>query len=74
MARREHSEALSAPQAIRQSRQSRGFFSNLFASAPPAHRPLYKHTSDENACRISGTMSVKKMTGVSLTLNGIGHG
>ena len=60
---REHSEALSARQAIAQSRKSRGFLSTIFRRSGPAFRPTYNHKSDGSACRVYGTLEVKKVTG-----------
>jgi hypothetical protein len=59
---REHSEALSARKAIAQSRKSRGFFSVFWRSAP-TYRPTYNYKSDGTACRVYGTLDVKKVTG-----------
>src|ERR1700691_570572 len=64
-ANREHSKALSARQAIAQSRKSRGFFSAVFRRGPPEFRPTYKYRRDKSgsACRVFGSLEVKKVTG-----------
>lgn len=59
---REHAKALSARQAVAQSRKSRGFFS-FFKRGQPDYRPTYNHKADSDACRIYGTLNVKKVTG-----------
>jgi endoplasmic reticulum-Golgi intermediate compartment protein 2 len=59
---REHSEALSARKAIAQSRKSRGFFS-IFWPTTPTYRPTYNYKSEGTACRVYGTLDVKKVTG-----------
>lgn len=60
---REHAKALSARQAISQSRKSRGFFS-WFRRAEPEFRPTYNYETDGSACRIYGSLQVKKVTGM----------
>ena len=59
---REHAKALSARQAVAQSRKSRGFFT-FFKRVQPEYRPTYNHKPDGDACRIYGTLGVKKVTG-----------
>lgn len=60
---REHSEMLSARQAIAQSRRSRGFFDTLFRRSSDGYRPTYNYQADGSACRVYGTLEVKKVTG-----------
>jgi len=69
---KEHAKDLSARQAIAQSRNSRGFFS-FFKSAQPEYRPTYNHKTDGDACRIYGTLGVRKVT-ANLHINTLGHG
>lgn len=60
---KEHAEALSARQAISQSRKSRGFFSTLLRRSTSEYRPTYNYQPDGSACRVYGTIPVKKVTG-----------
>lgn len=60
---KEHAEALSARQAIAQSRKSRGFFATLFRSSTAEFRPTYNYQPGGSACRVYGTIPVKKVTG-----------
>ncbi|KAI6035703.1 endoplasmic reticulum vesicle transporter-domain-containing protein [Pisolithus marmoratus] len=69
---KEHQKALSARQAIAQSRKSRGLFSFL-RRKQPEFRPTYNHRSDGTACRIYGSLSVKKVT-ANLHVTTLGHG
>ncbi|KAJ7705730.1 DUF1692-domain-containing protein [Mycena olivaceomarginata] len=63
-----HSQALSARQAVAQSRNSRGFFSTMFQWAnPEPYMPRYKHEPDARGCR------VKKVT-ANLHITTLGHG
>ncbi|KAF9228759.1 DUF1692-domain-containing protein [Gyrodon lividus] len=68
----EHAKALSARQAVAQSRKSRGFFS-FFKRAEPDFRPTYDHRADGDACRIYGSLKVKKVT-ANLHITTLGHG
>ncbi|KAF8992354.1 endoplasmic reticulum vesicle transporter-domain-containing protein [Cyathus striatus] len=70
---KEHAEALSASQALSQSRSSRGFFSTLFRSSKPSFKPSYKHKEDSDSCRIFGTLMVKRVT-ANLHITTLGHG
>lgn len=64
---REHSKGLSARQALSQSRKSRGFFDSLLRrNSEPKFKPTYNHVPDGGACRIYGTMPVKRVTGTYL--------
>ncbi|KAF8224086.1 DUF1692-domain-containing protein [Tricholoma matsutake] len=67
-----HSEALSVRQAISQSRKSRGFFS-FFKRKEPEFKPTYKHEAAGSACRIYGTLLVKRVT-ANLHITSLGHG
>lgn len=69
---KEHAKALSARQAISQSRKSRGFFS-WFRRAETEFRPTYNHETDGSACRIFGSLQVKKVT-ANLHVTTLGHG
>ncbi|KAF8557110.1 DUF1692-domain-containing protein [Imleria badia] len=69
---KEHANALSARQAVAQSRNSRGFFS-FFKRAQSDYRPTYNHKADGDACRIYGTLGVKKVT-ANLHVTTLGHG
>lgn len=60
---REHAEALTARQAIAESRKSRGFLSGLFRHSQDLYKPTYNYVPDGSACRIYGSLSVKKVTG-----------
>ncbi|KAJ7816527.1 DUF1692-domain-containing protein [Mycena olivaceomarginata] len=69
-----HSQALSARQAVAQSRNSRGFFSTMFQWAnPEPYMPRYKHEPDARGCRVSGQVEVKKVT-ANLHITTLGHG
>lgn len=59
----EHTQALSARQAIAQSRKSRGLLDTVLRRDPPAFKPTYNYRPDGSACRIFGTVTVKKVTG-----------
>ena len=61
----EHTQALSVRQAIAQSRKSRGFLGTILRRDPPLFKPTYNYGPDGNACRIFGTVNVKKVTGKS---------
>ncbi|KAG8213457.1 endoplasmic reticulum vesicle transporter-domain-containing protein [Butyriboletus roseoflavus] len=69
---KEHAMELSARQAVSQSRKSRGFFSFL-QRAEPDYRPTYNHKADGDACRIYGTLAVKKVT-ANLHVTALGYG
>ncbi|KAJ2926847.1 hypothetical protein H1R20_g10243, partial [Candolleomyces eurysporus] len=69
----EHATALSARQAISQSRKSRGFFSYLSRRNTTQWKPTYNHVEDGSACRIWGTMFVKRVT-ANLHITTLGHG
>ncbi|CCL99926.1 uncharacterized protein FIBRA_01951 [Fibroporia radiculosa] len=70
---KEHAAALSAQQAIAQSRKSRGFFSTLFRKDVAQYRPTHNYQKDGSACRIYGTITAKKAT-ANLHITTIGHG
>ncbi|KAH7884895.1 endoplasmic reticulum vesicle transporter-domain-containing protein [Phlebopus sp. FC_14] len=69
---KQHAQALSARQVVAQSRKSRGFFS-MFRRSEPDFRPTYNHKSDGDACRIYGSLTVKKLT-ANLHITTLGHG
>lgn len=62
----EHTQALSVRQAIAQSRKSRGFLDTILRREAPAFKPTYNYRPDGSACRIYGTVAVKKVTGKRL--------
>jgi endoplasmic reticulum-Golgi intermediate compartment protein 2 len=62
---KEHAAALSARQAVAQSRKSRGLFSTLFRRNNDGYRPTYNYQPAGSACRVYGTVQVKKVTGWS---------
>jgi hypothetical protein len=64
---------LSARQAVSQSRKSRGFFSYLSRTNNTQWKPTYNHVEDGSACRIWGTMFVKRVT-ANLHVTTLGHG
>jgi hypothetical protein len=65
---REHAEALTARQAIAESRKSRGFLAGLFSRSQDLYKPTYNHVKDGSACRIYGSLTVKRITGASSML------
>ncbi|KLO17378.1 DUF1692-domain-containing protein [Schizopora paradoxa] len=67
-----HSKALDAQQAVTQSRKSRGMFATLFRKKSD-FRPTYNHKPDGSACRIYGSLTVKKVT-ANLHITTLGHG
>ena len=60
---REHAAALSSRQAIAQSRKSRGLFNWFYRREESLFKPMYEYKTGESACRISGTLAVKRVTG-----------
>ncbi|KAI0259108.1 endoplasmic reticulum vesicle transporter-domain-containing protein [Gloeopeniophorella convolvens] len=70
---KEHAEALSARQAVSESRKSRGLLSGLFRRSKDLYKPTYNYVSDGSACRVYGSLSVKKVT-ANLHITTLGHG
>ncbi|KAI0703847.1 DUF1692-domain-containing protein [Cytidiella melzeri] len=70
---KEHANALSARQAVAQSRKSRGFFATLFSHHTQGYRPTYNYKPAGSACRVYGTVQVKKVT-ANLHITTLGHG
>ncbi|KAN0133418.1 DUF1692 domain containing protein [Lactarius tabidus] len=70
---KEHAEALTARQAIAESRQSRGVLAGLFSRSEDLYKPTYNHDKDGSACRIYGSFSVKRIT-ANLHVTSLGHG
>ncbi|KAH8094490.1 DUF1692-domain-containing protein [Cristinia sonorae] len=70
---KQHAEALSARQAISQSRKSRGLFATLFRRTASQYRPTYNYQPAGTACRVYGTVDVKKVT-ANLHITTLGHG
>ena len=64
----EHTQALSVRQAIAQSRKSRGLLDTILRRDPPPFKPTYDYRPDGSACRIFGTVTVKKVTGNTFVL------
>lgn len=60
----EHTQALSVRQAIAQSRKSRGFLDTILRRESLPFKPTYNYRPDGSACRIFGTVTVKKVTGI----------
>lgn len=62
---------------VRESRKSRGFFSIFSRSPKPQFKPTYRHPNMGKvagaACRIYGSMFVKKVT-ANLHITTAGHG
>ncbi|KAL0945316.1 hypothetical protein HGRIS_000819 [Hohenbuehelia grisea] len=70
---KEHTEMLSAQQAVAQSRRSRGLFDTILRRKTDGFRPTYYHEADASACRIYGSLEVKKVT-ANLHITTLGHG
>jgi len=70
---KEHAEALTARQAIAESRKSRGFLSGLFRRSQDLYKPTYNYVADGSACRIYGSLTVKRVT-ANLHITTLGHG
>ncbi|KIJ52477.1 hypothetical protein M422DRAFT_26067 [Sphaerobolus stellatus SS14] len=68
----EHTAMLSARRAIAESRESRGFFS-FWRPSTPQFRPTANYQPDGSACRIYGSLDVKKVT-ANLHITALGHG
>lgn len=60
---REHTRSLDARKAVAQSRKSRGFFDVILRRSRDTFRPTYNYKPDGGACRVYGSMAVKKVTG-----------
>ncbi|GLB44741.1 putative endoplasmic Reticulum-Golgi Intermediate Compartment (ERGIC) [Lyophyllum shimeji] len=67
-----HSQALSVHAAVAQSRKSRGLFS-FFRRSKPLFPPTYKHEASADACRVWGSLGVKRVT-ANLHITTLGHG
>jgi hypothetical protein len=64
---REHGRQVSVTETVSQSKASRGIFA-FWRRAKPVFKPTYAHEPDAAACRIYGSLLVKKVTGMySLT-------
>jgi endoplasmic reticulum-Golgi intermediate compartment protein 2 len=59
---REHQRRLSTREIVAASRRSRGFFS-LFKANRPQFKKTWNHTPDGSACRVYGSVSVRKLSG-----------
>ncbi|KAI0373635.1 DUF1692-domain-containing protein [Pilatotrama ljubarskyi] len=70
---KEHAEALSARQAVAQSRSSRGFFDVLLRRSGNRYKPTYNYQPDGSACRVFGTITAKRVT-ANLHVTTLGHG
>ncbi|KAF8054932.1 endoplasmic reticulum-golgi intermediate compartment protein 2 [Lyophyllum atratum] len=69
---KEHTEAQSVQKTVAQSRKSRGLFS-FFRRAKSDFHPTYKHEAAADACRVWGTLGVKRVT-ANLHITTLGHG
>lgn len=69
----EHAEALTARQAVAESRKSRGLLSGLFRRSQDLYKPTYNYVPDGSACRIYGSLTVKRVT-ANLHITTLGHG
>ncbi|KAF9261353.1 DUF1692-domain-containing protein [Marasmius fiardii PR-910] len=74
-AMQEHTKMLSAGEAIKQSRKTRGFFDifRINKSKAPEIRPALQYEADGSACRVYGHLLVKKVT-ANLHITTLGHG
>lgn len=70
---RTQQEQLSATQVVAQSRRSRGLFATLFRRNKSEFRPTYNYQRGGGACRIYGSIQVKKVT-ANLHITTLGHG
>jgi hypothetical protein len=68
-----HTEMLSARQALAQSRKSRGLFSFFGVGSKPGFKPTFNHQPHADACRIYGSLTVKRVT-ANLHITTLGHG
>ena len=69
-----HSRALSVSEAVAQSRKSRGLFAFIRRlRSSPAARLKTKHQASSEACRIWGSLAVKRVT-ANLHITTLGHG
>jgi uncharacterized protein (DUF2126 family) len=61
---RAHTETVeNARQIVKQSKKSRGMFDTIFKRKKATFLPTYNFVPDGNACRVYGTLNVKKATG-----------
>ncbi|KAF8797471.1 hypothetical protein BYT27DRAFT_7324086 [Phlegmacium glaucopus] len=56
------------------SRNSRGLFDWLLWREKPLFKPIYNYEPAESACRISGTLAVKRVRVPNLHITSLGHG
>ncbi|KAI0032917.1 endoplasmic reticulum vesicle transporter-domain-containing protein [Vararia minispora EC-137] len=70
---KEHAAALSARQAVSQSRKTRGFFAWLGSSGSSGYKKTYNYKPDGGSCRVYGSVGVKKAT-ANLHITTLGHG
>ncbi|KZT27253.1 endoplasmic reticulum-derived transport vesicle ERV46 [Neolentinus lepideus HHB14362 ss-1] len=68
-----HQQAQSATEVVAQSRRSRGLFDTLFRRRSPEFKPTYNFQKGGGACRIYGSLEVKKVT-ANLHITTLGHG
>lgn len=70
----QQAHSVTAHQAIKQSRTSRGLFDTILRRpAKKPQLPKYKHVPDATACRVVGQLEVKKVT-ANLHITTLGHG
>ncbi|KAG6812261.1 hypothetical protein H0H92_003717 [Tricholoma furcatifolium] len=67
-----HSDGLSVHEAVSQSRKSRGIFAWLRRKRDNS-QPTYDHVPSSHACRVSGSLAVKRTT-ANLHITTMGHG
>ena len=61
---RKHGEMLSACQAISQSKLSQGLFDTILRRrTADGFKPTYNHKPQGDACRLWGSLTVKRVTG-----------
>lgn len=68
-----HARAMSASEVTTSARHSRGFFSFFSSSSKHKFKPTYNIVADASACRIYGSIHVKKVT-ANLHITTMGHG
>ena len=70
----QQAHSVTAHQAIKQSRTSRGLFDTILRRpGQKPQMPKYKHIPDATACRVVGQLEVKKVT-ANLHITTLGHG
>ncbi|PFH45459.1 hypothetical protein AMATHDRAFT_71676 [Amanita thiersii Skay4041] len=71
---KEHAAVLSARQVVAQSKTSRGLFDTILRRrTEDGFKPTYNHQANGDACRIWGSLKVKRVT-ANLHVTTLGHG